>query len=101
MVDPKDVARLITEDPDVPANAMVVHVWDEIGGEWGRFVLNLTNTDPAEINRAVGVAVAGDDEGDGWEVEASSRTGPVLTIVSRSDRGHLCIIIVNMEEAAD
>ena len=77
---------------------MVVHVWDEINEEWGRFDLDLTKADPEAINHAIGVTVAEGEDGDGWSVEASSWAGPVLTIISRSDRGHLCIMVVNTEE---
>jgi hypothetical protein len=77
---------------------MVVHVWDEINEEWGRFDLDLTKTDPEAINHAIGVIVAEGEDGDGWGVEASSWAGPVLTIISRSDRNHLCIMVVNTEE---
>ena len=59
--------------------------------------------DPEAINLAIGMKVAGngpadDDGGDGWEVRNHSWCGPLLTIEVRSDRDHLCIMVVNYED---
>lgn len=102
---------------------MLISVWDEISGVWSEHELNIELTeDPNEINSALGaklvepsrpwITLGGllqfpssspkdDDDfdisADGWEVRSHSRTGPILTIETRSDRGHLGIIIVNYE----
>jgi hypothetical protein len=87
---------------------MIISVWDEISGEWSEMELDIPShsRDPKLINKAVGAQVAGDgptcdeDESespDGWDVKSHSFTGPILTIESRSDRNHLCIIVVNYE----
>lgn len=59
------------------------------------------NTTPQEIARALDKTTADTDTfGDIWPLKSFSRTGPILTIVCRSDRNHLSIIIVNDEENA-
>lgn len=75
---------------------LIVHLWDEICGEWSRSELDLPpdTRDPQAINRAVN----NEDDEDGWTVKSHSTTGPILTIVARSDRNHLGIILVNAEE---
>ncbi len=77
---------------------MQVTVWDEVSMEWAVHDLGMPLTmDPVAINAAVSGVVAG-EEGDDWEVEASSIAGPVLTIVARDSDGRLSIIIVNSED---
>ena len=87
---------------------MIVSVWDEIGCAWSEMELDIPCDvrDPELINKAVGAEVVGDgptcdedesDSPDGWDVKSHSFTGPILTIETRSDRNHLCIIVVNYE----
>ena len=83
-----------------------ISVWDEIGAEWAVRELDLPPDcrDPKAINRALEVAnfdvgePLGDDDEPGWEVHGQSQTNATMTIEARSDRGHLCIIVVNYED---
>ena len=82
---------------------MVVHTWDEVSEEWATHNLGIESRDPVEINQALGAMLSDlHDTGDcvspdGYQVEASSWTGPVLTIETRDDEGHLAIIVVIYE----
>lgn len=78
-----------------------ISTWDEIGQEWSSNELPIpaTTRDPEVINKALGVKVADDENGDGFVVREFSVLGPVLTIVCRGvDRNHLAIIVVNYED---
>jgi len=86
---------------------MKINTWDEISMEWAEHELDIDLTqDPEAINLALGnslvdydLPVAEDETGgDGWQVKSHTMTGPILTIETRSDRNHLCIIIVNYED---
>lgn len=78
---------------------MKVMVWDEINGFWEHELdIPSTTRDPEVINRELGKAILGNEEGDGYEVRSHSITGPIITIETRSDRNHLAIIIVNLED---
>lgn len=87
---------------------MVIHSWDELSEEWAEHTLDIERTtDPVEINKAFGRLLVGDgpccnedecDSPDGWELTAHSWAGPVLTIITRSDRNHLGIMVVNFEQ---
>jgi hypothetical protein len=83
---------------------MIAHVWDEIGCEWHTYdLLDMASPpqrpepgmmpDPEVINDAVNLLVGASE----WRVESSSVAGPIQTIVSRSSRGHLSIIVVDTE----
>ena len=72
---------------------MIVHSWDEVSEEWATHEIAIESIDPIEINRALGASLAESTEGDGYEVESSSWAGPVLTIVTRSDR-HMAVLVV-------
>jgi hypothetical protein len=78
-----------------------VSVWDEINCEWSNLELDLPpdTKDPHLINKAIDKAIfdAPEHWEPSWSVEHHSLTGPVLTIVTRDDRNHLCIIVVNYE----
>jgi hypothetical protein len=85
---------------------MVIFSWDEISGEWATHELPIDTKDPIEINLAlgaslvdseVGVDALGDESPDGWVVESSGWSGPVLTIVSRDERNHLAVTVAIYE----
>ncbi len=84
-----------------------ISVWDELDMMWGDLEITLPDDkshDPVVINHALDMLLTDrppedyEESGDGWLVEHSATAGPILTIVSRNDRGHLSIIIVNYEQ---
>ena len=79
---------------------MIVHCYDEVSDKWSLHELAIESRDPIEINRALGASLIEPDSEaldtdapDGYEVQSSSWTGSVLTIVVRSDR-HLSVLMV-------
>ncbi len=90
---------------------LTVMTWDEIGGDWQTFELDLPANcqDPHAINRAVGEQCeeeVDEENEEGWLIESHTTTGrsrvdakapAVMTIVTRSDRNHLGIILINYE----
>ena len=81
---------------------LTVNVWDEISAEWQQVEVDLPeDATPEQIAFTLDAQTSGVDLEDFksiWQVKSYSRTGPILTIETRSSRNHLSILVVNFEE---
>lgn len=89
---------------------MIAHIYDEISGDWTAVVIRdlerhvgQKNTVAAkvEVNRVywdIEEQIHPGGGGTNWGYVGHSRTGPILTIYSRSERGHDGITVINFNE---
>ena len=81
---------------------LTVSCWDEISCEWQQVEVDLPeDATPEQISFTLDAQTSGVDPEDFhsiWHVKSYSRTGPILTIETRSSRNHLSILVVNFEE---
>ena len=84
---------------------MIAHIYDEISCEWKEVELSeMSNRffhwiNSAEVKEILNNIDAQLNPGPprGWTYVSHSITGPILTIFSRSDRGHHGITVVDLE----
>ena len=84
------------------AAMLTVNCWDEISCEWQQVELDLPeDCTPEMIAFTLDAQTSGvanlEDFHSIWEVRSYSRTGPILTIETRSSRNHLSILLVILE----
>lgn len=81
---------------------LTVNCWDEISCEWQQVEVDLPgDASPEQIAFVLDAQTSGADLEDFhsiWRVQSYSRTGPILTIETRSSRNHLSILVVNFED---
>jgi len=84
------------------ATMPTVNCWDEISCEWQQVDVDLPeDATPEQIAFTLDAQTSGVDPEDFrsiWRVKSYSRTGPILTIETRSSRNHLSILVVNFED---
>ena len=81
---------------------LTVNVWDEISCAWQQVEVDLPeDSTPQQIAFILDCQTSGENPEDFhpiWEVRSYSRTGPILTIETRSSRNHLSILVVNFKD---
>lgn len=81
---------------------LTVSCWDEISCEWQQVGVDLPeDATPEQIAFTLDAQTSGanlEDFHSVWRVQSYARTGPILTIETRSSRNHLSILVVNFEE---
>jgi len=79
---------------------MYVHLYDSVADDWKPIELPIADDckDPIAINQAIEKLFYEESEEPTWKVKNHGWCGNIMTIETRSDRGHLCLIIIDYDD---